>query len=90
MRYDRWLDKGIIETIVQALLKGAEMDWIQRDGKSFVSISTRRARRLKRGQTSQCLGRSCGGLGTKRHAVSEGLGLSLRFEAGPGFEHGDL
>ena len=32
MRYDRWLDKGIIETIVQALLKGAEMDWIQRDG----------------------------------------------------------
>ncbi len=32
MRYDRWLDKAIIEAIVQALIKDAEMDWIQRDG----------------------------------------------------------
>ena len=28
----RWLDKAIIEAIVQALIQDAEMDWIQRDG----------------------------------------------------------
>ena len=32
---------------------------------------------LKKGQTSQCLGRSHGEFGTKRHAVSEDLELSL-------------
>ncbi len=64
------------------------MDWIQREGTVIRAHKhTAGAPLKKEGQTSQCLGFYRGGFGTKRHAVSKDLGLSLRFEAGPGFEH---
>lgn len=32
MRYYRWLEKGIVDTIFQALVQEADMEWIQIDG----------------------------------------------------------
>lgn len=38
----------------------------------------------KGGPQAQALGRSCGGFGTKIHAVVDALGLPVRFALGPG------
>ena len=32
MRYYRWLEKGIIDSIFEALIQDADMEWIQIDG----------------------------------------------------------
>ena len=32
MRYYRWLEKGIIDSIFEALIEDADMEWIQIDG----------------------------------------------------------
>jgi transposase len=86
-RYDDWIERGAFSDIFQALSGEADMEWLMVDS-TIVRAHQHAAgaRRQKGGAHVQGLGRSRGGLSTKIHASTDGLGDSVRLLAGPGQE----
>ena len=78
-RFSRWSDKGVWDTIHQALIQEPDMEWLLIDS-TIVRAHPCAAGALKNkgGQAQQALGKSVGGFSTKIHASVDALGNPLR------------
>ncbi|QNQ61279.1 IS5 family transposase [Brucella sp. 6810] len=84
-RYYRWIEMGVLDEILSALAREADLEWLMIDS-TIVRAHQHAAgaRKVKGGPDAQGLGRSRGGLSTKIHAATEALGLPIRLIASPG------
>ena len=84
-RYYRWIEMGVLDTILAALSREADLEWlmIDFDNRAGASAGGRRSPG-KRGADAQGLGRSRGGLSTKIHAAGDALGNPVRLIGSPG------
>ncbi|MEM9148815.1 MAG: IS5 family transposase [Pseudomonadota bacterium] len=84
-RYYRWLRAGHIDRLFHAVMEDPDLEWIAVDATIIrANAQAAGARRKRGGGNAQALGRSRGGFGTKLHAVTDALGLPIRFVVGPG------
>ena len=76
---------GVLDTMLAALSREADLEWlmIDFDHRAGASACRRRAQ-AKRGADAQGLGRSRGGLSTKIHAAGDALGNPIRLIGSPG------
>ncbi|MEI9412806.1 IS5 family transposase [Mesorhizobium salmacidum] len=84
-RYYRWIEMGVLDDMLAALAREADLEWLMIDS-TIVRAHQHAAgaRKVKGGPDAQGLGRSRGGLSTKIHAATEALGLPLRLIGTPG------
>ena len=84
-RYYRWIEMGVLDAILAALAREADLEWlmIEFDHRAGASARCRRSP-AKRGADAQGLGRSRGGLSTKIHAAGDALGNPVRLIGSPG------
>ncbi|MBK3395013.1 IS5 family transposase [Methylobacterium sp. IF7SW-B2] len=73
--------------MLDALAQEADLDCLMRDATIVRATVRLRARARSKGANAQGPGRSRGGLTTKIHAATDGLGLPVRLIGGPGPEH---
>ena len=65
-RYYRWIEMGVLDEILAALAREADLEWLMIELDHRAGASARRRRSpAKRGADAQGLGRSRGGLSTK-------------------------
>ena len=83
--YYRWIEMGVLDAILAALAREADLEWLMID--STIVRAHQQARRrspAKRGADAQGLGRSRGGLSTKIHAAGDALSNPVRLIGSPG------
>ena len=84
-RYYRWIEMGVLDAILAALAREADLEWLMIDFDHRTGASAcRRRTPAKRGPNAQGLGRSRGGLSTKIHAAGDALGNPVRLIGSPG------
>lgn len=83
-RYYRWIEMGVLDGILAALAREADLEWLMIDSTIVRAPARSRRTPAKRGADAQGLGRSRGGLSTKIHAAGDALGNPLRLIGSPG------
>lgn len=83
-RFAKWRDKGILETLFQALSQDADRETISIDS---TSIKVHQSANGGQKKENRAVGRSRGGLNTKIHTLVDALGNPLRFLLSPGNDH---
>ena len=75
-RFRRWAEKGVWESLFNALVEGPDFEYLMID--SSIVRAHQHASGRKGGSDDQAIGRSRGGLSTKIHAAVDALGNPLR------------
>ena len=83
-RFAKWRDKGILETLFQALSQDADRETISIDS---TSIKVHQSAKGGQKKEDKAVGRSRSGLNTKIHTLVDALGNPLRFLFSPGNDH---
>jgi transposase len=84
-RYYRWIEMGVLDDVLAALSREADLEWLMIDS-TIVRAHQHAAgaRTEKGGADAQGLGRSRDGLSPKIHAAGDALGNPLRLSGTPG------
>jgi transposase len=84
-RYYRWIEMGVLDDVLAALSREADLEWLMIDS-TIVRAHQHAAgaRTEKGGADAQGLGRSRDGLSPKIHAAGDALGNPLRLIGTPG------
>jgi len=88
-RFKRWSDQGVWQKLFQEVQVAPDLQQLMIDT-TIVRAHACATGYKKNTQSEQSLGRSCGGLSTKIHALVDGLGYPLKFILTPGQEHDSL
>jgi transposase len=76
-RYYRWIEMGVLDAILAAMAREADLEWLMID--SAIVLGHQQAAGARLGKRMlQGLGRSRGGLSTKIHAAGDALGNPVR------------
>jgi transposase len=84
-RFRRWMKAGIWDSLMDAITGVSNDNVIMIDGTSVRAHHS--AATLRADHPDRCLGRSRGGLTTKIHAVTDGMGLPIKVAITPGHAH---
>jgi transposase len=77
-RYYRWIEMGVLDDILAALAREADLEWLMIDSTIVRAHQHAAGARRQNGGGCPGLGHSRGGLSTKIHAAGDALGRPVR------------